>query len=182
MRRRSGTWLSPGLLRRQRLLAPLAVHQFLDEFDALEVEQLRVLLDAAVERHADLPRPRESLRILDRRFVGNDVRAGAREPLDDVQLIAVEIAGAIEPGLIVEALGIDDEALAFPLADRLSHPRIDRWRPWILQIDVTDGARVLVSDEEGALALEDLERLRHVHRARHSGQVALDFGIALQPL
>src|SRR5881275_1937601 len=34
----------------QRLLAPLSVHQLLDELDALEIEQLRVLLDAPMQR------------------------------------------------------------------------------------------------------------------------------------
>src|ERR1043165_5797670 len=50
----------------ERLLAPLPVHQLLDELDALEVHQLRVLLEAAVERHADLPRLRERPPILHR--------------------------------------------------------------------------------------------------------------------
>src|SRR4030095_9239551 len=31
-------------------------------------------------------------------------------------------------------------------------------------------------------ALQDLERVRHVGRARHSWHVALDLGIALQPM
>ena len=30
--------------------------------------------------------------------------------------------------------------------------------------------------------LEDLKRIRHVGRARHAGQVALDFGIGGQPV
>src|SRR3954447_19036157 len=91
------------VLARQRLLAVGAVEQFLDELDALEVHQLRVLLEAAVQRHADPPRPRERLGIGHRRFVADDVGRGPRVALGDLELIAVEIAGAIEPGAVVEA-------------------------------------------------------------------------------
>src|SRR5690348_3371905 len=80
---------SASLLAGQRLLAPLAVHQLLDELDALEVHDLRVLLEPAVERHADLPRLREHVGILDGRFVGEDVRRRPRPALDDVQRVAV---------------------------------------------------------------------------------------------
>src|SRR5207244_12802376 len=118
------------------------VHQFLHELYAFEVEELRVLLDAAIERHADLPRPRERVRILDRGFVRDDVGTRARQAFHDVQLIAVEVAGAIEPALIVEALRIDDERFAFPLADRLAHPRIDGRRSRVLQTHVTNPARI----------------------------------------
>src|SRR5688572_9638840 len=48
-----------------RLLAQIAVHQLLDEFDALELHQLRVRLDAPVQRHADFLGAREGLGILD---------------------------------------------------------------------------------------------------------------------
>ena len=63
--RRGRTRRSP----RQRGLTPLAVHQLLDELDALEFHQLRVPLDPAIQREADLPRLGERVRILDGRFV-----------------------------------------------------------------------------------------------------------------
>src|SRR4029079_7797069 len=130
----------------------------------------------------DLPGPRERLRIGNRRFVAEDVRRRARVALGDLQLIAVEVAGPIEPGAVVEAGRLDDERLALPVADRLAHPRIDgRWTR-ILEVDVSHRARVLIREEDGARALQDLERLRHVVRARHAWQVALDLGVALQPL
>ena len=66
--------------------------------------------------------------------------------------------------------------------DRLAHPRIDRRRTGILQVDVARRARVFIRDEDGLRALEDLERIRHVGRARHAGQIALDLGIRRQPV
>src|SRR5262252_8259295 len=68
----------------------------------LVLEHLDVLFHAAVERHPHLPGPREHLRILDRDFVVDVIRIRHRVALDDVQLVAVEVAGAIEPGLVVE--------------------------------------------------------------------------------
>ena len=59
----------PPILPGERVLAPLSVHQLLDELHALELHQLRVSLDPAVERHADLPGLREGLRVLDRGLV-----------------------------------------------------------------------------------------------------------------
>src|ERR1700754_3672976 len=58
--------LKPDLLG---VFAVLAVQQFFYELDALEVEQLHVAVEAAIERHADLPRPREDIRVRDRRLV-----------------------------------------------------------------------------------------------------------------
>ena len=92
------------------------------------------------------------------------------------------VAGAIEPALIVESVGVDDERPSLPASDRLPHPRIDLRRTGVLQINVADGAGILVRDEERRVALEDLKRKRHVCRARNSRQVALDLGIARQPV
>src|SRR5271163_4019231 len=86
----------------QWLFAKISVHELLDEFVAAELEELDVRLGATIERHGDLPRPREHLGILDRHLVPDDVRRPLREALDEVQRIAVEVAGAIEPGAIVE--------------------------------------------------------------------------------
>ena len=105
-----------------------------------------------------------------------------RVALDDLQLVAVMIAGAIEPRLIVEAGDGDDERVAFPHADRLPHPRIDRRRAGILQQDVAHRAGVFIRDEDRLVAVQDLERHRHVVRARHAGQVALDLRIAIEPV
>src|SRR5678816_659497 len=94
----------------------------------------------------------------------------------------MEVAGAIEPGLIVEPGDIDDERVAVPLRHRLTHPRIDRGWPGILQVNVADGARIFVRDQQLTRTLDDLKRIRHVGRPRDAGQIALDLRIARQPL
>src|SRR5688572_29312637 len=55
-----------GRRSRQRLLEKLVVQQMLREFDAFELEQLRVRLGVPVQVHRDGPRRRERLRIVDR--------------------------------------------------------------------------------------------------------------------
>ena len=91
------------------------------------------------------------------------------------------IAGAIEPGLIVQAGDGDDERIAFPLAHRLPHPRIHRRGTGIGHVDVAHGARIFVREEDRLVALQDLKRERHVVGARHAGQVALDLRIGVEP-
>src|ERR1041384_3821152 len=66
-----------------RLLPKTAVHQLFGELHALVLEQPRVLFDATIERHADLPGTREPLRIFNRRFIGERVGAARRVALDD---------------------------------------------------------------------------------------------------
>src|SRR5688572_11947637 len=51
------------LLARRR--HELAVVELLDVLGAPELQQLHVPLDPTVERHRDLPRPREHVRVLD---------------------------------------------------------------------------------------------------------------------
>ena len=60
--------------------------------------------------------------ILDRGLVLDVIAVGRRVALDDVQRVAVEVAGAIEPGLIVEVDHVDDQRVAFPAAARIAHP------------------------------------------------------------
>src|SRR5204863_469593 len=115
--------------------------QLLDELDALEFHQLRVPLDAAIQREADLPRLRERIGILDRRLVHQVILRDARVTLGDLQFRRREIARAIEPGLTIHAGRGDDERLAFPAAHRLPHPGIDRRLAGILEVHVPHGAR-----------------------------------------
>src|SRR5262245_40018787 len=72
--------------------------------EAFVFEQLSVLLFVPIKEHAHLPWSREHFRIFDRRFVPDVIGSGRRVTLDDVELLAVKIAGAIEPGHIVEML------------------------------------------------------------------------------
>ena len=49
--------------------------------------------------------------------VHSSVSAGAAQPLDDAQVVRVERAVVGQPRLIVEVLRLDDERVAFPMAD-----------------------------------------------------------------
>src|SRR5579863_10712858 len=43
--------------------------------------------------------------------------------LDDVKLIAVRMADAVEPGLVVEIYGVGDKRVSLPMADGVPHPQ-----------------------------------------------------------
>src|SRR5262245_28490147 len=95
-------------------LAQMTVDTLLDVRDAVERDELRVLLHAAINRQADLPGPREHVRVFNRRVVLEMLRARRGDALDHMQRVAVEVAGAVEPREIVEASGVDDQRLALP--------------------------------------------------------------------
>src|SRR5713101_6166597 len=54
---------TPPRLLVKRMLSVRAIQQFFDKLYALEIQELRVLFLAPVERHAHLPRAREDVRI-----------------------------------------------------------------------------------------------------------------------
>jgi len=60
----------------------MTVKHLFGELDALELEQLEVLLHVLVERHLNLPGLREQLGVLDGRFVVDVVGVGQRETLE----------------------------------------------------------------------------------------------------
>src|SRR5688572_17807659 len=91
----------PSRRLRQWLLEKLVVQQIFRELDALELEQLGIRLRVPVEMHRDRPRRGERLRVLDRRFVLHAIRVERRVALGDLELIAVIVAGAIEPRTLV---------------------------------------------------------------------------------
>src|SRR6516164_11477979 len=72
-----------------RLLEQSAVEVLFREVDALELQQLRVLLNSPVEWERHLPRPGEDLGILDGGFVHQVVGRHRRVALDDVKRVAV---------------------------------------------------------------------------------------------
>ena len=77
----------------QLLLAQMAQEGFLHQFNALVFHQLRVGFELPVQHHAHLPRTGEHVRIFDRHVVAQRVGGDRRKALDDVQRVAVEVAG-----------------------------------------------------------------------------------------
>src|SRR5688572_18046983 len=163
------------------LLLQVPVEQLFGELHALELEQLHVRLERAVERHAALPRPPERLRVRHRGFVDERVLALQRVTLLDRQRLGVVVAGAVEPRRVVETVHRDDQRVAVPLAVRPPHPAVHRRLGVIRHVDDAVRARILVHEQDVLLALDDLERIGHVVRARDARHVALGFRIALRP-
>src|SRR5215510_2944001 len=75
----------------------VAVHGLFYHFHASEIHKLDVRLEPAIERHADPPGTRENLRVLDRRFIMDYIKAYRRVSLDHVHGVTMEIARAIKP-------------------------------------------------------------------------------------
>jgi len=92
------------------------IQQVLRKFDAVEIHELRICVHAAIERELHLPRPREHLRIFYRRFIHEMVRTYRRVPFNHVQSVAMEIPGAVEPGIFVEPGDIDNQRVSLPVA------------------------------------------------------------------
>src|SRR3954462_8287982 len=114
----------------------------------------------AVERHADFPRAREHLRILDGGFIQNDIGTARRVALHYMQGVAMEISGSVEPGLIVQTSHVDHQCVALPVSNRPTHPAIDRGGTRFPHVDGANGARVLIRYQDGFRRLNYLEWIR----------------------
>src|ERR1700722_7609583 len=97
----------------------LAVSEFFLLAHALPIQtQVRPQLEAGLYR----PGLAVRLWILNRNVVAQRFMIDAPHPLDDVQRVAVRMAGAVEPGFIVKSDGVADQRVAIPLADGVAHP------------------------------------------------------------
>ncbi len=72
------------------------------------LEKLRIRFLPTIEDHPHRPRSREHLRILHRHLIVDVVGTDERVAFDQVQGLAVEIPGPVEPRLIVEMHDVDD--------------------------------------------------------------------------
>ena len=111
--------------------------------------------------------------ILERRLVLDGVGIEKLPALDHVQLRAVEIAGAIEPGLVVEVRDVDDQRVAFPVAARIAEPELVvgdfrdaacRWCEWCAPTGRT-GTRASDRDRAGRSGTARDSRCRAACRA-----------------
>src|ERR1700676_1451622 len=100
-----------------------AIQQLLGKLDADVFQELRILVHPAIQRHGDLPWPREDLGVLDRGFVRQMVGPRGRITFGHVQRVAVKVSGPVEPGVFVEARDVDDEGLSIPAASRPPPPK-----------------------------------------------------------
>ena len=67
------------------VLAQMPEKSFLRHFPALELHQSGIRLQMAVNRHADLPRPREHVLVFDGRFVAERVARDRSVPFHDMK-------------------------------------------------------------------------------------------------
>src|SRR5262245_7139401 len=105
------------------------------------------------------------------------IRIRGGETLDNMQGVTVKVAGSVEPSLVVEAGGVDDQRLSLPTAVGPAHPAVGGRFRLIVQVDGADCGGILMNDHDVLCALNDLERLRHICGARNTRQVTLDLGI-----
>src|SRR5437667_6028089 len=99
-----------------------------------------VLVHALVGRYPGIlssPRPIPRCRILDREPIQEVAIASAHESLGYLQVLA----RSLEPSLVGEVRGLDDERLAFPTAHRVAHPPADAGRR--MRAADADDARVV---------------------------------------
>src|SRR5262245_8008333 len=108
------------------LLEKVMIQKHIRERHALVLQQLRILVDQAIERHLDRPWPGICQRIVERCFIPDVVRVEKREPFSHFQLVAVMITGTIQPSVSVEPGRCNDQDIALPGSVGPAHPRIDR--------------------------------------------------------
>src|SRR5207245_9176053 len=101
----------------------MTINCFFDHFNTPEVHELRIGFEPAVERKADFPRLREYFGIFDRRFVLDRISRNRRVSLDNMQGVAMKIAGSIKPGIRGEAGSINEKCVSVPMADHMAHVR-----------------------------------------------------------
>src|SRR5688572_7129586 len=105
-------------------------------------------------RYRGRPFPREGRRVVDREFVLDRARIGAREALDQ----AHAFRRPPETDLVGEVRRIDDERRAFPAAARITEPLPDLWSDMRTAVE-RDDARVvnhLVENHDISRRLENL--------------------------
>ena len=110
------------------------------------------------------------------------VGACAAIAFDNVQRLAVEVTRAVEPCPVVEAGDIHDQRFTLPASPRPSHPGVDRRILGFRHAHDPAGAGKFVGYQDRVARLDDLKRMRHVCRAGHTRQVALDLGVERQPV
>src|ERR1051326_741038 len=160
-----------------RLFPIFSPIKLLNILRAFEFQNLRVLLHAPIERHADLPGPSVNVGIVERGFVRDVSCVRQRVPFDHMKGRAMEISRSVKPapdrrltlskrGRINECRVVDDERVALPMAVRPSHPRLDGSLNSFAHINDTPGIRVLVSEHHPVLTLDDLKWIRQIGRTR----------------
>ena len=94
-----------------------------DILETLVLDDSSPGLFVALQRDADFPRFGEHFRIGHRRFIQQRVRSSQGIALDHPHVLAVMIAGLIEPCFVVEIPNVDHQGIALPLPVPLGEQR-----------------------------------------------------------
>src|SRR4029453_14312677 len=94
----------------------------------------------------------------------------------------MEIPGAIEPRLIVQAGDVDGEPFTVPAAVRPAHPTVARGFGRGEHINDANRASVFVRHHYRLLRLNDLKGIRQIGGTWYARQIALDLRIQLHPI
>ena len=93
--------------------------------DAGELEMLEVLIENAAVEVSDGPRPSVVLGIVDGGLVLKIVGIDGRNPLDDVNCVAMQVRRLVHPGARHLIGHVDDQGVAVPLPARIALPQVD---------------------------------------------------------
>ena len=159
-------WIPGAILTRERAVGLL-------DLGLAGVLKQAVAIQAAMQSDTDGPRLREDLRIIDGGFVLNGVVVDHAVPLGHPQSFAVEVAGHVEPGLVVVIADVDDQGVAIPVTARIAQPEVA-----VLGMGRAIGINHAIvqfpfeghGDHLGRL--ENLERKIEIHDAGDAGHVA----------
>src|SRR2546422_4088323 len=86
----------------------------------------------------------------------------------------MEIPGPVEPRLVVEPRGVDDQRFPFPAPVRPSHPTIGWSFLVIVHVDRADRTSERVDHHDVLRGLNDLEWRGHIVGARYTRQITFD--------
>ncbi len=122
-----------------------------------------------------LPRLRERLGIFDAHVHLQLALAVHVDALDELHLFAVRHRDSVDPSAVVEVVALDHERLAFPVADRVAHPRGREVRAVLaaVGVDLPNQMIVLEHHLHAPRRLDDLHRERVQVDPRRAGRVAL---------
>ena len=84
--------------------------------------------------------------------------------------------------LPLNSVDVDHQRVALPAADRVPHVGPVGRQLHVVQVDGARRAGELERHLDLVRALHDLERIGHVHRPRDPRQVALELGVAIDPV
>src|SRR5271165_6779626 len=94
------------------------------------------------------------------------------EALDEVQSVAMWMTDAVQPGLIVEIYGVNDQRISLPVPDRVSHPHgaeagVMRTS---VRVNLTPQGVILEKHDDFARRLNKLQRERMNVSPRQAGR------------